>query len=143
MGWQINTQVVSDNQALIFIVLMVMKSKSAHGGLVYSTDSGRMCPVCRQPLTACTCSAAKPQPATDGVVRVSRETKGRAGKGVTLVKGLALDEAALVALGKQLKTACGSGGTVKDGVIEVQGDHCERVIDLLKAKGLNVKRAGG
>jgi len=94
-------------------------------------------------VSACTCSAAKPKPATDGVVRVSRETKGRAGKGVTLVKGLALDNVALVALGKQLKTACGSGGTVKDGVIEVQGDHCERVIDLLKAKGLTVKRAGG
>jgi translation initiation factor 1 len=74
---------------------------------------------------------------------VSRETKGRAGKGVTLVKGLALDDAALNALGKQLKTACGSGGTVKDGVIEVQGDHCERVITLLQAQGHKVKRAGG
>ncbi len=120
-----------------------MKAKNPLGGLVYSTDSGRMCPACRQPVTTCTCSVAKPQPASDSVVRVSRETKGRAGKGVTLVKGLALDNVALVALGKQLKTACGSGGTVKDGVIEVQGDHCERVIDLLKAKGLTVKRAGG
>jgi translation initiation factor 1 len=85
----------------------------------------------------------QPKPATDGIVRVSRETKGRAGKGVTLVKGLALDAAALLALGKQLKSACGSGGTVKDGVIEVQGDHCERVIELLKTCGQVVKRAGG
>ena len=69
----------------------------------------------------------------DAIVRVSRETKGRAGKGVTLVKGLALDDAALNALGKQLKTSCGSGGTVKDGVIEVQGDHCDKVIELLRA----------
>lgn len=113
------------------------------GGLVYSTDSGRMCPACRQPVNACLCSSAKPKPASDGIVRVSRETKGRAGKGVTLVKGLPLDEAALVALGKQLKTACGSGGTVKDGVIEVQGDHCERVMTLLQAQGYKVKRAGG
>ena len=82
-------------------------------------------------------------PATDGVVRVSRETKGRAGKGVTLVKGLALDEAALQALGKLLKTACGSGGTVKDGGVEVQGDHCARVMALLQTQGFKVKRAGG
>ena len=79
----------------------------------------------------------------DGIVRVSRQTKGRAGKGVTLVKGLDLDDVALTALGKQLKTACGSGGTVKDGVIEVQGDHVERVMELLKAQGHSVKRAGG
>ena len=120
-----------------------MKPKTSSGGLVYSTDSGRMCPACRQPVTACVCVAAKPRAPTDGIVRVSRETKGRAGKGVTLVKGLALDDAALAALGKQLKTACGSGGTVKDGVIEVQGDHCERVLALLQAQGHKVKRAGG
>lgn len=119
-----------------------MKSGRASGGLVYSTDAGRMCPACRMPLAACVCGQ-KPVPAGDGIVRVSRETKGRAGKGVTLVKGLALDAAALAALGKQLKAACGSGGTVKDGVIEVQGDHCERVIELLKAQGHTVKRAGG
>lgn len=120
-----------------------MKSRSTSGGLVYSTDSGRMCPTCRQAAASCRCSAAPARPAGDGVVRVSRETKGRAGKGVTLVKGLELDAAALTALGKQLKTACGSGGTVKDGVIEVQGDHCERVIEVLKSQGFVVKRAGG
>jgi len=120
-----------------------MKPKSPSGGLVYSTDSGRMCPVCRQPVAACQCAALKPKAPTDGIVRVSRETKGRAGKGVTLVKGLALDDVALAALGKQLKAACGSGGTVKDGVIEVQGDHCERVMALLQAQGHKVKRAGG
>lgn len=120
-----------------------MISKSSSGGLVYSTDSGRMCPVCRHPVTSCQCSSAKPRLPGDGIVRVSRETKGRAGKGVTLVKGLALDDAALATLGKQLKTACGSGGTVKDGVIEVQGDHCERVMALLQAQGHKVKRAGG
>jgi len=74
---------------------------------------------------------------------VSRETKGRGGKSVTIVKGLTLDPLALALLGKQLRTACGSGGTVKDGVIEVQGDHCERVIEALKKDGHNAKRAGG
>jgi translation initiation factor 1 len=107
-----------------------MKSRSSSGGLVYSTDAGRMCPACRQPVDACVCGK-------------QTETKGRAGKGVTLVKGLALDAAALTALGKQLKAACGSGGTVKDGVIEIQGDHVERVIELLKKDGRAVKRAGG
>ncbi|MDP2964177.1 MAG: translation initiation factor Sui1 [Sulfurimicrobium sp.] len=120
-----------------------MKRENAGGGLVYSTEHGRMCPACRKPVAECVCSQNKPMPASDGVVRVSRETKGRKGKGVTLVKGLALDAAALAQLGKQLKTACGSGGTVKDGVIEIQGDHCERVIETLKQQGWSVKRAGG
>ena len=115
---------------------------AALGGLVYSTDSGRMCPDCRQPIAQCTCKAPV-VPTGDGVVRVSRETKGRGGKAVTVVKGALMEPAALVDLGKQLKAACGSGGTVKDGVIEVQGDHCERVMQLLKSQGFTVKRAGG
>jgi len=82
-------------------------------------------------------------PVGDGVVRVSRQTKGRGGKSVTLIKGLALDPAALALLGKQLRTACGSGGTVKDGVIEIQGDHCERIMSELKKHGHNAKLAGG
>lgn len=109
--------------------------------LVYSTESGRMCPGCRQPVASCVCGV-KPVPKGDGVVRVSRESKGRGGKVVTLVKGLALDDVALHALCKQLKAACGSGGTVKDGVIEVQGDHCERVAQTLAAGGHAVKLAG-
>ena len=112
------------------------------GGLVYSTDAGRMCPTCRQPIAACVCGQPS-VPAGDGIVRVSRETKGRAGKGVTLVKGLVLDAAALGALGKQLKAACGCGGTVKDGALEIQGDHAERVIEWLQQRGHRVKRAGG
>ncbi|HJU99517.1 MAG TPA: translation initiation factor Sui1 [Burkholderiaceae bacterium] len=120
-----------------------MKSRST-GGLVYSTDGGRMCPDCRQPLAACSCKAsAKAVPQGDGVVRVSRQTKGRGGKCVTLVKGVALDATALAALGKQLRTACGSGGTVKDGVIEIQGDHCEQVMATLLKLGHQARRAGG
>jgi len=118
--------------------------KGDTGGLVYSTEGGRMCPACRQPASACTCRAtARLAPAGDGVVRVSRETKGRGGKAVTLVRGLQLDAAALAAVGKRLRTACGSGGTVKDGVVEVQGEHVERVIELLTIEGYKVKRAGG
>lgn len=120
-----------------------MKSRSASGGLVYSTDAGRMCPVCRKPLAQCICRAAAAPPAGDGIVRVSRETKGRGGKAVTVVRGLQLDAAAVTALAQLLKTACGSGGTVKAGVIEVQGDHCDKVLALLKAQGHTVKRAGG
>ncbi|KQQ97539.1 translation initiation factor Sui1 [Massilia sp. Leaf139] len=117
-----------------------MKS-SAKGGLVYSTEHGRMCPGCGQPLAACTCKADA-APKGDGVVRVSRQTKGRGGKCVTVVKGLALGAAALAALGKQLRTACGSGGTVKDGVIEIQGDHCDLVMAALAQQGHRPQRAG-
>lgn len=120
-----------------------MKSLSDLGGLVYSTDAGRMCPGCRRPVAACQCAQAKARPTGDGIVRVSRETKGRGGKAVTLVKGVLVDAAALIALGKQLKAACGSGGTVKDGVIEVQGDHVDRVMAALRTLGHTVKRAGG
>jgi translation initiation factor 1 len=115
---------------------------NSNSRLVYSTDSGRMCPECRQPAAACACKA-RPVIKGDGVVRVSRQTKGRGGKSVTVVKGLALDALALAALGKQLRTACGSGGTVKDGVIEVQGDHCNLVLETLKKLGIDAKRAGG
>jgi translation initiation factor 1 len=120
-----------------------MKQRFPSGGLVYSTDSGRMCPTCRQPIDACQCKAAATKSVGDGNVRVGRETKGRAGKGVTVVKGLPLDAVALAALGKQLRSTCGSGGTVKDSSLEIQGDHVERVMELLKAQGFSVKRSGG
>lgn len=119
-----------------------MKAGKPPGGLVYSTESGRMCPQCRRPLAQCACKAHKPAPAT-GAVRVSRETAGRNGKNVTVVRGVPLDDAALAALGKELKAACGSGGTVKEGVIEVQGDHCDRVVEILGKRFPNVRRAGG
>ena len=117
--------------------------RSTSGGLVYSTDAGRMCPTCRRAVAQCTCKRAAVVPAGDGIVRVQRETKGRGGKTATLVKGLALDAMALALLGKQLRAACGSGGTVKDGVIEVQGDHVDLVMEALKKHGHNPKRAGG
>lgn len=103
-----------------------------------------MCPVCRRPQAQCVCKSRQAaQSLGDGKVRVTRETGGRGGKAVTVVRGLPLDAAALTQLGKQLKAACGTGGTVKDGVIEVQGDHAEKVLALLLAQGYAAKRAGG
>lgn len=119
------------------------------GALVYSTESGRICPDCNQPVAQCLCAANKKALAAassasaDGIVLVQRETKGRGGKSVTLVRGLALDAVAIAALAKQLKAACGSGGTVKDGVIEVQGDHVLALMAALQKRGYTVKRVGG
>jgi len=119
-----------------------MKPRSS-GGLVYSTDHGRMCPVCRRPLARCTCRKAAAPPAGDGIVRVQRESKGRGGKAVTVVRGVPVDAAGLLKLGQELKAACGSGGTVKDGNIEVQGEHVDKLVALLQQRGFQVKRAGG
>ena len=114
------------------------------GGLVYSTDGGRMCPGCRKAVAACTCNAVSATPRTgDGIVRVSRATLGRGGKTVTLVLNLPGNEAAKSALLKDLKAACGTGGTLKDGQLEIQGDHRERVMAELAARGHTVKARGG
>jgi translation initiation factor 1 len=126
-----------------------VKVSTALSGLVYSTETGRICPDCSQPVAQCQCAANKKamvaasSASADGIVRVQRETKGRGGKSVTVVRGLALDAVALAALAKQLKAACGSGGTVKDGVIEVQGDHVVALIAALQKRSYSVKRAGG
>lgn len=112
-------------------------------GLVYSTDSGRLCPDCGQPAAQCQCKQQNDIPQGDGIVRVSRETKGRKGKGVTLITGLPLTEKDLKALAKKLKAKCGTGGTVKDGVIEIQGDQRDVLVPELEKLNYTVKRAGG
>lgn len=119
------------------------RRRSAAGGLIYSTDSGRMCPACRRPVADCSCRAPKATPAGDGIVRVGRETAGRAGKGVTVVRGLALEPDALDALARRLKAHCGSGGTARDGVIEIQGEHRDKVQAFLQHEGWTVRRSGG
>lgn len=101
---------------------------------VYSTDGGRV---------SDSRPAAPSAPAGDGVVRVSRETKGRKGKGVTVITGVPLAGEALKDLARELKQRCGSGGTVRDGVVEIQGDHREVLVAALSARGWRVKRAGG
>ena len=111
--------------------------------LVYSTNQGRICPGCQQPQQQCCCKQANIPPATDGIIRISRQTKGRKGKGVTLIEGVPLAADELKTLAKQLKKSCGSGGTVKDGVIEIQGDYREQVLASLIKLGYQAKLAGG
>ncbi len=114
------------------------------GGLVYSTDAGRHCPGCRRPLADCVCrDRSRPRDGGDGIVRLARETKGRKGAGVTLITGLPLADKDLTALAKRLKARCGVGGSVKDGVIELQGDQRDKLEPLLSDAGYTVKRAGG
>ena len=116
--------------------------------LVYSTETGRICPKCRRSATECRCKgkgkkASSTPRKIDGIIRIQRETKGRKGKTVTTVSGFAENEADLKQLGAQLKTRCGSGGSVKDGVIVIQGDHRDILLDELKKRGFQVKLAGG
>jgi len=106
--------------------------------LVYSTDGGSV----RQSGKGKQVSTPQATP-QDGVVRVSRETKGRKGKGMTIITGVPLSGEDLKDLAKQLKQRCGTGGTVKGDVIEMQGDHRDKLIDELSVRGWTVKRAGG
>ena len=99
-----------------------------------------LCPKCKQLKSTCTCEA--PAPTKSTVVRVGRETKGRGGKGVTIVADLPLNEAGLAELAAKLKQKLGTGGTVKDGRIEIQGDHRDRIVAELEGLGYRVKRAG-
>ena len=117
--------------------------KERDNGIVYSTAHGRMCPECGKPAGQCVCRRKKAAPGGDAVVRIGRETKGRKGKGVTVITGVPGDEAELKELGKQLKAKCGAGGTVKDGVIEIQGDHRQVLFEELSSRGWKVKLAGG
>jgi len=122
---------------------MVTKGAQQQSVPVYSTEHGRICPGCSQPVASCTCVTKNTAPKGDGIVRVGRETKGRKGSGVTTVKGLLLAPDQLRTLGSQLKKKCGTGGTVKDGVIEIQGDHRDLLVATLQQLGYTVKRAGG
>ena len=117
-------------------------SKKNSGGLVYSTEVGRTCPECRAAIAECTC-AQPALPDGDGIIRVSRESKGRGGKVVTLVSGVPLVGAELKTLAKELKQKCGVGGALKDGVIEIQGDQRELLCAELTKRGFQVKKSGG
>jgi translation initiation factor 1 len=115
--------------------------------LVYSTEASSTCPGCHKPLRNCKCRLVQDKgnarQIIDPPIRISRESKGRKGKGVTLVTGLTLNETELKALAKKLKALCGSGGTVKQGVVEIQGDHREQIRQALEKQFKNVKLAGG
>jgi translation initiation factor 1 len=117
--------------------------KNQDSRTVYSTDHGKLCPTCSQPMATCACRKPTTLPKGDGIVRVGRETQGRKGKGVTVITGVPLGHDGLQQLAKQLKQKCGSGGTVKDGVIEIQGDQRDIVVEELHKQGYVVKRSGG
>jgi translation initiation factor 1 len=115
---------------------------------VYSTEYGRICKKCGKPEDQCACQKRKsgniPNPVVkDGVVRLRLERKGRGGKAVTLIEGLVLNETALKELGKELKKICGTGGAIKNGVVEIQGDQRDKLLPVLSNKGFVVKKAGG
>lgn len=116
---------------------------SRNNGLVYSSEHGRMCPKCGQPASKCTCQAASSRTPDDGVVRIHRQTKGRKGKGVTLITGIPLNDTELKSFAKKLKQRCGAGGAVKNGIVEIQGDHRDMLVEELKKEGWTVKKAGG
>ena len=122
--------------------------------LVYSSEAGRICPACGRKISVCDCRGkgarariaardeAEAERASDGVVRVGRSTKGRGGKVVTTISGVPGGDEARKALAAELKRACGTGGSVKDGVIEIQGEHRDTLVRELEARGFKVRRAG-
>jgi translation initiation factor 1 len=110
--------------------------------VVYSTGKGRICPGCGHPADNCRCSGKEAAPSGDGIVRVHRETKGRKGKTVTVITGLPLHGDALKQLASRLKRRCGSGGTSREGAIEIQGDHVEPLLVELGGLGYVVRKSG-
>ncbi len=111
---------------------------------VYSTSGTNHCPTCGKPLRKCRCRlAGNIHHSHDGIIRIGRETKGRKGSGVTVISGLQVSDQELKLIAKNLKTLCGSGGTIKEGVIEIQGDHRLKLKTYLEQQFDNVKLAGG
>lgn len=113
--------------------------------IVYRSEVGRICPGCRRPLAQCACKDKRGKPARPGTgaVRVARATQGRSGKMVSVITGLALGEVELAALAAELKKRCGSGGTVRAGVIEIQGEHRDTLVAELLKRGHAARRVGG
>ena len=115
--------------------------------LVYSTETGKICPSCQKPVSECICKKKKLRSQTNieygGIIRIQREVKGRKGKTVTTVSAFQLADDELKNLATQLKRQCGTGGSVKDGVIIIQGDHRKTLITELKNRGFKAKIAGG
>ncbi|MFC1557342.1 translation initiation factor Sui1 [candidate division KSB1 bacterium] len=119
-----------------------------NSAIVYSTEFGRICPSCGKPAQSCKCKKSRrPDQSSndkeDSVVRVRREVKGRKGKTVTTISGVRMEQDELRELASDFKRRLGTGGTVKEGIVEIQGDHTAAIIDMLKESGFNVRRAGG
>ncbi len=112
-------------------------------GIVYSTEFGKVCPECGNPIKKCSCGKDGVGASNEGVVRIGRETKGRKGSGVSVITGVPLDNKDLKILATQLKQKCGTGGTVKSGTIEIQGDHRDLLKQELLNRGYTVTLSGG
>lgn len=119
---------------------MKRKNKSQ---MVYSTETGQICPTCGNPIKNCACRKQKNLVSSDGIVRIRREVKGRRGKTVTVIHGVSGGISLVQELAKELKQKCGTGGSVKGGEIIIQGDHRETIVSYLRQKGYTVKLAGG
>jgi translation initiation factor 1 len=113
--------------------------------IVYSTGVGRICPGCRRPAPECVCRDTKGRSLAPTVapVRVSRQVQGRGGKAVSVITGLPLEAGALAQLAGELKRRCGSGGTVREGCIEIQGEHRDTLVAELAKRGYEAKKSGG
>ncbi len=118
-------------------------SRDSHNNtrLVYSDEIGANCPACGKVLKNCICKQKTSK--GDGRIRVERQTKGRKGKGVSLISGLPLVEKELKIIAKELKQRCGCGGTVKNGIIEIQTDQRDLLIAELEKRGYQARKAGG
>ena len=112
--------------------------------IVYRSEVGRICPGCQRPLAQCACRDARGRPARPGTgaVRVGRSTQGRGGKVVSVITGLPLGDEALAVLAAELRKRCGSGGTIRDGIIEIQGEHRDTLVAELIRRGFPARRAG-
>ncbi len=121
---------------------MKMKSQGVNP-TVYSTDSGRICPVCQNPIGQCVCKKMKEIPKGDGILKISLQTKGRHGKKVTVIAGFSFSGEELDNLASELKRKCGSGGSMKENTLEIQGDFRQKVREELIGKGFKVKMIGG
>jgi translation initiation factor 1 len=121
-----------------------MKSKDSQGAsLVYSSELGRICPECGMQSAKCVCRKIPVSSIGDGIVRIRLESKGRGGKAVTVITGLPLGLEEMKVIAGELKRRCGTGGTIKDGNVEIQGDHRDVLLSELERRGFRVKRAGG
>ncbi len=120
---------------------------SGNSRLVYSTGSGRICPDCGKNAQKCSCKRKKAKLQSnihfDEIIRIRRETKGHKGKTVTSITGFQENTDDLKQIAKKLKTSCGTGGSIKDGIIIIQGDHRQAIQSELQKQGFKVKLAGG
>jgi translation initiation factor 1 len=123
--------------------LKMAKRSKDRSRINYSAEQVRIGPSCGKPVSECDIQKARHREPGDGIVRVRRETKGRRGKAVTTISGIPMDDRSLLKLASELKRLCGTGGTVRDGIILIQGDQSDLLVAELQKQGYTVKRAGG